>query len=577
VLEGPPEVGKTAIAWMVALGQLLTGWQVVVCDDPDDFFVSLREGEKQIFVSDDAFGRTEYDPARGRKWENQLERVLKRVDATHWFVWTTRKHIFERAWRDLDLQGATHFRKAGTLVDAAHLSTKDKALMLYRHAKAAGLADDAKQLLRQNLETVVHAAEFTPERVRRFVHERLPKLTDALNRNLLKVEDVRREIDEAIRNPTDRMRKTFQKLSIGHKWVLISLFESGRRAEMKNVEKIYRIRVSEEKDPFNAILDDLREAFVTVRGGYYIDWIHPSYRDLVIEELAADNMLRQRVLTSITLSGLKVAVSDTSGPLGEQKYPLIVSASDWKLLCEGCVKLVGTGLPPIATDALEVLGSAAQSATLDVRHELSQIIDRVCEVVRERWDVNREPPTARQLLTFCQTSLLASRLPALPRFERSWETSEEHVRSNLAKWEVAKKVDSDVLDEWIKLAYVIAQNEPRFLLQKQFPEKYHDVLNRIQDIIISELSQEEEFDFPDGYMEAASRCDQLVSVVENMEQLDLMQSNIASSLQERLQDRSEDYSARAREMQEIDREYEPDYDRSVSEEIFDLNELFRDL
>jgi hypothetical protein len=151
VLEGPPEVGKTAIAWMVALGQLLTGWQVVVCDDPSDFFTSLREGERQVFVADDAFGRTEYDPARGRKWENQLERVLKRVDANHWFVWTTRKHIFERALRDLDFQGATHFRKAGTIVDAAHLSTKDKALMLYRHAKAAGLPNDAKQLLRQTL------------------------------------------------------------------------------------------------------------------------------------------------------------------------------------------------------------------------------------------------------------------------------------------------------------------------------------------------------------------------------------------------------------------------------------------
>jgi hypothetical protein len=212
VLEGPPEVGKTAIAWMVALGQLLTGWQVVVCDDPSDFFTSLREGERQIFVADDAFGRTEYDPARGRKWENQLERILRRIDATHWFVWTTRKHIFERALRELDLQGAIHFRKAGTIVDAAHLSTKDKALILYRHAKAAGLPNDAKQLLREHVKTVVYAPEFTPERIRRFVHEALPKLTHAFNKNLLKVGGVRREIDEAIRNPTDRMRKTFQKL-----------------------------------------------------------------------------------------------------------------------------------------------------------------------------------------------------------------------------------------------------------------------------------------------------------------------------------------------------------------------------
>jgi hypothetical protein len=83
VLEGPPEVGKTAIAW-IGLGQLLNGWQLVVCDEPPEFFRSLRETENQVFICDDAFGRTEYDPARGHKWESHLERVLKRVDAKHW-------------------------------------------------------------------------------------------------------------------------------------------------------------------------------------------------------------------------------------------------------------------------------------------------------------------------------------------------------------------------------------------------------------------------------------------------------------------------------------------------------------
>lgn len=423
----------------------------------------------------------------------------------------------------------------------------------------------------------MYAPEFTPERIRRFVHERLPKFTDAFNKDLLKVGDVRREVDEAIRNPTDRMRKTFQKLSTGHKWVLISLFETGRRAKFEAVEQIYRMRISEEKEPFSTILDDLREAFVTARGPY-VDWIHPSYRDLVIEELAADNMLRQRVLTSITLSGLKVAVSDTSGPYGEQKYPLIASASDWKLLCEGCVKLVGSCSTVDATDALEVLASAAQNATeSDVRHELSQIIFRICEAVREHWDANRAIFTARQLLTFCQTSLLASRLPALPRFDHSWETLEKRVMTNLTAWETDKVVDSDTLDEWIQLAHVIAENEPRFLRQKQFPTKYRVVVNRIVIVIDSELDQEDYFDSADDYMAAASKYDQLVRVVKSMQQLDLMQANDASTLQERLEERSNEYGERAREIGGAEPDYEPDDYRSAGEETVDLDEFFRDL
>jgi len=38
VLEGPPEMGKTAIAWTIALTQLCQGWEAIVCDEPEDLF-----------------------------------------------------------------------------------------------------------------------------------------------------------------------------------------------------------------------------------------------------------------------------------------------------------------------------------------------------------------------------------------------------------------------------------------------------------------------------------------------------------------------------------------------------------
>jgi hypothetical protein len=371
--------------------------------------------------------------------------------------------------------------------------------------------------------------------------------------------------------------KHFKSFPTCHKWVLISLFEGGRRAEVEAVERIYRMRMSEEKEPFGTILDDLREAFVRLRG-LNVDWIHPSYRDLVIEELAADNMLRQRVLTSITLSGLKVAVSDTSGSRGEKKYPLIASPSDWNLLCEGCVKLVGSCSVADTTDALEVLASAAQNATqLDVRHELSQIIFKVCDEVRERWDANGAILTGHQLLTFCQTSLLASRLPVLPRLDHSWETLEKRVITNIRVWEADNAVDSDVLHEWIKLTQAISENEPRFLRKKQFPAKHHDVLNRILVIIEAELDQEEQFDFADDYLAAASKCDQLVEVVQSLQEMSLIQSDAASALKKRLEERSYEYGARARELGEVEPDYEPDDYRSEGDETVDLGEFFRDL
>jgi hypothetical protein len=437
------------------------------------------------------------------------------------------------------------------------------------------LGEPTKQLLRDHASTIVYAREFTPERIRRFVHERLPDLTKSFKEQRLSRDDLKVQIAEAIRNPTDRMRKTFQKLPIEDKWVLISLFESGARPGIEDVKRVWGIRNSEQKNRFVTILDELREAFLTVTG-HYVDWIHPSYRDLVIEELAADDALRQRVLSSITLSGLKVAVSDTSGPRGEDKYPLIGSSLDWKLLEEGCVRLLEKASPSMAADALQVLASAAQSATNpSVRKELAQIIYSVCEAVRTRWDTTDTVFTADQIVSFCQSSLCANRLPGLPRFDRSWVTAEERVLRNLSQWEQDGTVDPNVLHEWTHLAIVISQNEPRFLRHRNFPEKYQDAMNRVLAVIDAELNSEYDFDSGDDYRSAASDCDQLIKVLEFMERLRLVEANIASSLADGLRERSDDYSDRARSYDGP----EPDYDdyRSGNEEHFDLGEFFRDL
>ena len=63
ILEGPPEMGKTAIAWTIALTQICKGWEAVVCDRPDDLYRAHAQDRKQVFIADDAFGRTEYDPS----------------------------------------------------------------------------------------------------------------------------------------------------------------------------------------------------------------------------------------------------------------------------------------------------------------------------------------------------------------------------------------------------------------------------------------------------------------------------------------------------------------------------------
>jgi len=201
VLSGPPEMGKTAIGWMIAMSQIANGWQVIECLAPDDFFKMYDSKSQQLFIADDAFGRTEYDTSRGRSWEASLAKVLQRINKDHLLVWTSRKHILERAMHEIDPPGggADKFPTPGeVLVQADKLSTKEKALILYRHAVAADLNESAKNILKGNLETVVTNSHFTPERIRRFVRTELPRLESELLQGSLQEDSVEASIQKTI-------------------------------------------------------------------------------------------------------------------------------------------------------------------------------------------------------------------------------------------------------------------------------------------------------------------------------------------------------------------------------------------
>jgi len=57
VLEGPPEMGKTTIGRIIALSQIVCGWEAIECRSPTDVLKMYRQERRQVFVADDFFGR----------------------------------------------------------------------------------------------------------------------------------------------------------------------------------------------------------------------------------------------------------------------------------------------------------------------------------------------------------------------------------------------------------------------------------------------------------------------------------------------------------------------------------------
>ncbi len=79
VLTGPPEMGKTAIARMIALAQLTDGREAHECNRPQEILQVFDATRPQVFVADDAFGSTEYRPDAAERfgrlrWSASCER-----------------------------------------------------------------------------------------------------------------------------------------------------------------------------------------------------------------------------------------------------------------------------------------------------------------------------------------------------------------------------------------------------------------------------------------------------------------------------------------------------------------------
>jgi hypothetical protein len=588
VLEGPPEMGKTAIAWMIAAVMLAQKWQAVDCDKPEDFFSAYAGDRDQVFIADDAFGTTEYDVNRGSEWGRQLHKVIPKLDKRHWLIWTSRMHILQQALQEMSLQGsAAKFPDhKEVLVKANRIENNERAIMLYRHARAARLDEGAKSIVKKHAKGIVDNQHFTPERIRRFVREALPDLQAQIMSGDLGQEDLAAAVTEAIENPTERMRKSYRQLDDEQRSVLVAMLDCERSPSIDDLEKA-RARFQVPRRPIQEAISLLKEGFLQEsahpRTGMQtddrVDWIHPSYRDLVIEELERDAPASEHFLQKCSWVGLQLTLSIAGGDKGQRRYPLMTTDKAWSILEERLIaRLKETTSEYEIREILQAVRGSLEGtvATGNVRNRIALIIKACCDPLRNRLDHGQIQLNERTLKEYYDLAMSITPPPPMPDMYRIWSEVQRKFEAMLDNAE-GETLTEDVLSRWIEVIQIVLKSDRRLLLQDGFPEKYDELIQKLCEAVTAEADATVSYPDDDA---VSSEADRFAGISMNLDEFSLHFPH----LQDELRSASHDAHLRSARLKEAVRSArdsdQPSWVKqrsATAAEAIDLDRLFSDL
>lgn len=194
-----------------------------------------------------------------------------------------------------------------------------------------------------------------------------------------------------------------------------------------------------------------------------VDWVHPSWRDLVIDQLAGTARLRRRFLARCGIDGAALALSGDGGADGARARPLLQDDADWDALgdglhhlCEGVDRVGAVRLLRVLEDAQD--GPEADALTVLVLGRIERRFDATPVGVEllEAWadTAGRLPPAAAVAATWFD--LLPDAAPSTP-------------------------VELERFADWLRLADLLQRREPELLRRFGFPERFAATLDDFVD------------------------------------------------------------------------------------------------
>ncbi len=472
VLSGPPEAGKTAMSYVLALERASQGYEVVHVRKPDDaFFTMLADETSTIFLADDFFGSNAYVPDYGEAWSRDLHLVFGLLRPTKQIIFTSRTAPLKIALNQIHLQPQVgSFPKTGeVVVDISQLNETVRSRMVLNHAKDKALTTFQKEVMKASAHRVIWSDNFTPLRVKRFI--------DALS-------SVREEASDAqtvgrdlvarfISNPTEQMRKSFEQLDEAYRLFLISTLDFDFGFSFDELSNLFEKLGPPENRPSKAriweALEDhyLRLSPYRTPSEATYELAHPTWRDLLISYLADQKGLRHKFLRYCGFRGIGLAFAIGGGAAGDKFAPLLLSAEDYEPILEN---LKERSTNTRTREWSSVLNSIVQlyDAKGNFLPGFMQFVRQILELASEALTSNRdyyEPqPTNLEVFTYVQLAIRIENPTVFPAGEVFRERRSELWDSMVWWYKGSSRRSSFVskFNEWLELRQIVLDHPECF-------------------------------------------------------------------------------------------------------------------
>lgn len=212
------------------------------------------------------------------------------------------------------------------------------------------------------------------------------------------------------------------------------------------------------------------------------EWMHPSWRDLVIDHLVTNAAARRSFLSRCGVNGVMLALSGGGGKEGTRNLPLLVEPEDWSALEKAALSILSTLSPFDIARLLSAVQDALTRVSVVKRDDsdrlrIEQLAHFTLNTVRQKWDQSATAIPFVPLQHYYEISLSLAPLHPSPQLQATWDESWEEAQGELSFVDI-DSLETRSLQSWLLLVDLLSENEPRFLRTVMFPQQFFESFSK---------------------------------------------------------------------------------------------------